>query len=337
MAEVKKTARGRWYCTHRDGSEENRNDYWSLKEANKDAVGDFEHMDQAVAAFKEMNLDATLWFQQGGKYVRTIKTLHSENPAETIVVDSNDDEETKAVAEKRMKDAQKARKAAEKAAEKASTEVKPVEKPAPAPKPVAKPATKKTSSKDLPTILFASEKIYEQAIFDTVLSERAAHRQGTHKVKSRAEVSGTGKKPWQQKGTGRARAGSLRNPVFVGGGRAFGPTPERNYSLKVNKKVRKNALVSALTLLAQKDGVVVSDLKVEKVSTKSLIAALSSLEVSTEKTVVVTSDEKVFLSARNLPRLITVKVTSLQIEQILWANKLVISSEDIKYLEGLVK
>ncbi|WHL49462.1 50S ribosomal protein L4 [Mycoplasmopsis bovis] len=77
--------------------------------------------------------------------------------------------------------------------------------------------------------LFASSKIYSQAIFDTIISDRASRRQGTHDVKSRAEVRGGGKKPWRQKGTGRARAGSTRSPIWVGGGRAFGPTPARNY------------------------------------------------------------------------------------------------------------
>lgn len=344
MAE-KKTTRQRWYCTLRDGSEENRKDYWSLKRANKDPIGDYEKQDEAVQAFKDLNLDATLWFQQGGKFVRTIKTLHSDDPKLMITVDSNDDEETIKANEKRMKEVQKARKLLE--AQKAKEAEKPVIKeekstPVKTVKPVKKEATskktttKKNSSK-LSSILFNSEKIYEQAIFDVVIADRASLRQGTHKVKNRAEVSGTGKKPWQQKGTGRARAGSMRNPIFVGGGRAFGPTPERNYKLKVNKKVRKNALVSALTLLAQKDGVVVSNLAVEKISTKNLLAELSSLKIVDAKTLIITSDKQVFLSARNLEKVATTKVTSISVEQLLWADKLVISSEDIKFLEGLVK
>ncbi|WP_027334384.1 50S ribosomal protein L4 [Mycoplasma elephantis] len=205
--------------------------------------------------------------------------------------------------------------------------------------------TKKTAStkasntlnKELPVSLFGSEKIYKQAIFDVVISDRASRRQGTHDVKNRGEVSGTGKKPWQQKGTGRARTGSLKTPVFVGGGRVFGPTPERNYKLKVNKKIRKNALISALTLLAQKNGVIVSETKVSKISTKELVSELKKLGSNNLKTLIVTSDTNVFLSARNLPKVITTKVTSISVEDLLWTDKLIISKNDIQYLEGLVK
>ncbi|UUD37086.1 50S ribosomal protein L4 [Mycoplasmopsis californica] len=199
-----------------------------------------------------------------------------------------------------------------------------------------KPAVK-ALSKDLPASLFGSEKIYKQAIFDVVISDRASKRQGTHKVKNRGEVSGTGKKPWQQKGTGRARTGSLKTPVFVGGGRAFGPTPDRNYKLKVNKKVRKNALISALTLLAQGDKVLVSEIKMDKISTKELVAQLTKHKANNLKTLIVTNETNVFLSARNLPRTITTKVTSISVEDLLWADKLIISKQDIAYLEGLVK
>ena len=111
---------------------------------------------------------------------------------------------------------------------------------------------------ELPSAVFGIE-INNQAMFDTVMMERASRRQGTHSVKSRAEVSGTGKKPWKQKGTGRARQGSLRSPQFVGGGRAFGPRVERNYNLKVNKKVRRLAFLSALSLLAKEGSILVDD------------------------------------------------------------------------------
>ncbi|WP_406613899.1 50S ribosomal protein L4 [Mycoplasma corogypsi] len=190
----------------------------------------------------------------------------------------------------------------------------------------------------LPASLFASEKIYEQAIFDTIISDRASRRQGTHKVKNRAEVSGTGKKPWKQKGTGRARAGSLRSPVFVGGGRAFGPKPNRNYTLKVNKKVRYAAFVSALTMLAEAKAVAVEDFKLAKPSTKELVESLTKLNVMDLKRVlVVTEDVNVFLSARNLKNVTTTKANSLSVEQLLGADVMILSSESLKLIEGRAK
>lgn len=190
----------------------------------------------------------------------------------------------------------------------------------------------------LPKNVFGASTIYPQAMFDTILSERAAKRFSTHKVKTRGEVSGTGKKPWRQKGTGSARAGSLRSPIFVGGGRAFGPTVQRNYNLKVNKKVRKNALISALTLLAKEKAVLVHEFKVSKPSTRDLLIELNKKKIAVLNNVLlVSNDENVFLSARNLPNVNVVKVTSLSIENLVAADVLVISKEDIKYLEGLVK
>ncbi|QGZ97702.1 50S ribosomal protein L4 [Mycoplasma sp. NEAQ87857] len=202
----------------------------------------------------------------------------------------------------------------------------------------AKVANKVEFSADLPKELFASEKIYQQAIFDTILSERASRRQGTHQVKNRAEVSGSGKKPWRQKGTGRARTSSLRTPVFVGGGRAFGPQSERNYSLKVNKKVKYAAFVSALTMLAEDKAVAVNDLTLSEISTKKLVALLTELKVNELKRVlVVTEDLNVFKSARNLQNVATVKANSLSVEQLVGADVMIISNESLKLLEGRIK
>ncbi|MGY6171917.1 50S ribosomal protein L4 [Candidatus Mycoplasma pogonae] len=190
----------------------------------------------------------------------------------------------------------------------------------------------------LPKNVFGLAEISSQAIYDTILSERASKRQGTHKVKNRGEVSGTGKKPWAQKGTGKARTASLRTPVFVGGGRAFGPTTNRNYELKVNKKVRKLALCSALTELATAQEVLVKELTLSKISTKELVATLKQDQLDQLRYVVVVSnDENVFKSARNLKNVVVVKVASLSVEQLVRADALIISESDIKYLEGLVK
>ncbi|VEU76443.1 50S ribosomal protein L4 [Mycoplasmopsis columboralis] len=190
----------------------------------------------------------------------------------------------------------------------------------------------------LPANLFASEKIYEQAIFDTILSDRASRRQGTHQVKNRAEVSGSGKKPWRQKGTGRARHSSMRSPIWVGGGRAFGPQSEKNYSLKVNKKVRYNAFVSALTLLAQDKAVLVDDLKLEAISTKALNEKLAQLNVNNLKRVlVVTEDVVVYKSAKNLPNVQTSKANSLSVEELVGADVMILSQESLSILEGKAK
>ncbi|WP_338822891.1 50S ribosomal protein L4 [Mycoplasmopsis felifaucium] len=193
-------------------------------------------------------------------------------------------------------------------------------------------------SKSLNPSLFASEKIYAQAIFDTIMSDRAAMRQGTHDTKTRAEVRGGGKKPWRQKGTGRARSGSTRSPIWVGGGTVFGPTPERNYNLKVNKKVRKAAFISALTLLAKNNAVIVDDLKLEKISTKAALDKLTSLKVANLKHVlVVTTDEVVYKSLNNLQNVICVKPNSVSVENLIWADVLVLSNEGLANFEGRVK
>ncbi|WP_412031465.1 50S ribosomal protein L4 [Metamycoplasma buccale] len=190
----------------------------------------------------------------------------------------------------------------------------------------------------LPKSVFGIEKIYNQAIFDAILSERASRRFANHKVLTRGEVSGTGKKPWRQKGTGNARAGSMRSPIFVGGGRAFGPTTARNYNLKINKKARKNALLSALTLLANAKSILVKEYKLEKPSTKKLLVELNKDNLALLNNVLlVSNDENVFLSARNLPNVSVTKITSLSIESLIAADVLIISKDDIKILEGMVK
>lgn len=196
---------------------------------------------------------------------------------------------------------------------------------------------KSQNNVEIPGSLFSSEKISQQAMFDSIMSERASRRQGTHKVKSRAEVSGTNKKPWQQKGTGKARTSSLRTPVFVGGGRAFGPTVERNYTLKVNKRVKKLAYVSALTELANANSVIVDKVTLDNISTKALVAKLQDLKVNNLRHILlVTNDTKVFLSARNLQNVVTTKVTSLQVEQLVAADVLIISNEDIEHLRHVL-
>lgn len=193
----------------------------------------------------------------------------------------------------------------------------------------------------LPATVFNIKNVNNQAIFDTILYERASRRQGTHQVKSRAEVSGTGKKPWKQKGTGRARAGSLRSPVFVGGGRAFGPQANRNYNFKVNKKVRKLALLSALTLLAKEKLVLVDDsnsFKLKEIKTKALVEVLKTKKIDDRKHILLVSDDlNIYKAARNLQNVHVVKLESISVENLVWTDALVLSSDDLKKLEGMIK
>ena len=117
-----------------------------------------------------------------------------------------------------------------------------------------------------------------QTIYDAVVLKQASMRQGTHKVKTRSEVSGGGRKPWRQKGTGNARQGSIRAPHFVGGGVVFGPTTERNYTKKQNRKERRLALKSALTYKARENGiVVVENIELSSNKTKDFIKLLEVL------------------------------------------------------------
>lgn len=141
----------------------------------------------------------------------------------------------------------------------------------------------------------------ETAIFDVILMQRASRRQGTHSVKNRSAVSGGGRKPWRQKGTGRARQGSIRAPQWVGGGRAFGPAP-RSYSYKLPRKVRRLALRSALSRKVSQDNLVVVDaLSLDAPKTKEFKNILENLNVNEKVLVVVDKDNtNAHLSARNL-------------------------------------
>ncbi len=229
--------------------------------------------------------------------------------------------------------------AAKKTTTKVAKEVKEVaKKPAITAEKFEKPTKLEFDTSKLNPKLFASNKIYSQAIFDTIISDRASRRQGTHDVKSRAEVRGGGKKPWRQKRTGRARAGSTRSPIWVGGGRAFGPTPARNYKLKVNKKVRFNAFISALTLLAQSKAVVIDDFKLESISTKAAINKLNDLGIKNQKHILIaTNDEVTYKSVANLQNVICVKPSSVSVENLIWADVLVLSTEGYENFEGRIK
>ncbi|CAM9143466.1 50S ribosomal protein L4 [Mycoplasma marinum] len=190
----------------------------------------------------------------------------------------------------------------------------------------------------LPKEVF-SVKVNSQAIFDTIMSDRASRRQGTHKVKNKAEVAGSGIKPWKQKGTGRARAGSKRSPIWVGGGRAFGPKAERNYTLTLNKKVRKLALASSLTLKAKAKAVVIEDFKLETISTKEVVKFIEGLKLTKlqRKVLIVTEDANAFRSAKNIQNVETVKINSISVEKVVNADVIVLSQDHINRLVEVIK
>lgn len=178
----------------------------------------------------------------------------------------------------------------------------------------------------------------KQAQFDSLLSYNAALRQGTHKVKSRAEVSGGGRKPWKQKGTGNARQGSIRSPQWKGGGVVFGPTTERNYLIKLNKKVRNLALRSALSAKLQNNNIIVIDqLAFEKPSTKGMLEILTNLNLNNNKTLIVSdfavNDNNVIKSGRNLTRTQTISSKSINIYDLLHANKVLLTAQAVKNIE----
>ncbi|MGL4647198.1 MAG: 50S ribosomal protein L4 [Mycoplasmoidaceae bacterium] len=148
----------------------------------------------------------------------------------------------------------------------------------------------------------------KQAIFDSILSENSGSRQGTHSTKTKAEVRGGGRKPWRQKHTGKARQGSIRAPQWVGGGVVFGPKPNRNYSIKLNKKIRKLALRSAITFKFQDDCIylLADDVNMKKPSTNKIAIFLEKLALENKKVLFILNEEKTDtfkLSCRNIQKI----------------------------------
>lgn len=179
----------------------------------------------------------------------------------------------------------------------------------------------------------------DHAIYLDVKQFLANQRQGTHKSKERNEVAGSTKKIKRQKGTGTARAGSIKSPVFRGGGRVFGPQP-RDYSFKLNKKLKALARKSALTYKAQDNGLVVlEDLAFDAPKTKEFIKVLNGLSVADKKTLLVLpeSNKNVVLSGRNIKNAKITTADSLNTYDVLNADSLLISESSIEKLENLLK
>ena len=173
----------------------------------------------------------------------------------------------------------------------------------------------------------------EHAMHMAVVQYLANRRQGTHSAKTRAEVRGGGKKPWRQKGTGRARQGSTRSPQWKGGGVVFAPKP-RDYSFKLNKKLKRLALKSALsTKVADSNIIVLDELKLDEIKTKVMVKVLTDIKAEKALIVMDGSNKNVMLSARNIPNVKTASVNTINVYDILKYNTLVVTKEAVAKIE----
>ena len=178
----------------------------------------------------------------------------------------------------------------------------------------------------------------DAVLHNAIIKAAAGFRQGTHATKTRSEVSGGGRKPWKQKGTGNARQGSIRATQWRGGGIVFGPQP-RDYSKKMNKKERRLALLSALSYkLSDNELVVVDSLAVENGKTKEMVAILDKLNLTNYKTLIVVNelDEKVCLAARNLANTKIVLVEEVNTYDVVNADRLLIEEKALNKLEEVL-
>lgn len=179
----------------------------------------------------------------------------------------------------------------------------------------------------------------QQVIYDTVIAERAAMRQGTQKAKTRSEVRGGGRKPWRQKGTGRARQGSIRSPQWRGGGVVFAPTP-RSHAIKINKKVVRLAMRCALSSKVRDNHIVVLDqLTLYTFKTKGLVEVLKTFHLENDK-VVLALDEangNVELAGRNLPNVLVGQYNHISVYQMMNAKHLVITKTAVEKFEEVLK
>ena len=175
--------------------------------------------------------------------------------------------------------------------------------------------------------------VNEHLVHMAVVAQLANKRQGTQKAKTRSEVSGGGRKPWRQKGTGHARQGSTRSPQWTGGGMVFAPTP-RDYTITLNKKEKRAALKSALTSRVNDNKfVVVDELKFEEIKTKNFKAVMNNLKVSKALVVLADNDQNTVLSARNIPEVKTSLVNTINVFDILKYNTVVATKAAVASIE----
>ena len=191
---------------------------------------------------------------------------------------------------------------------------------------------KEVGTMELNDAVFGVE-VNEHLVHMAVLQQLANNRQGTQKAKTRSEVSGGGRKPWRQKGTGHARQGSTRAPQWTGGGVVFAPVP-RDYSFKMNKKEKRAALKSVLTAKVQENKVVILDeLKFDDIKTKAMVNVLNNVKAEKAIVVLKENDEKVMLSARNIADVQTSLVNTINVYDILKHNTLVMTKEAVQAIE----
>ncbi len=191
---------------------------------------------------------------------------------------------------------------------------------------------KEVGKMDLSDSVFGVD-INEHLVHLAVVQHLANNRQGTQKARTRGEVSGGGRKPWRQKGTGHARQGSTRSPQWKGGGVVFAPVP-RDYSFKLNKKEKRTALKSALTSCVQSDRFFVLDeLKLDEIKTKKFCEVLSNLKVSKAVVIVPEDDENVKLSARNVPGVITASVGTMNTYDIMKYSTVIATKDTVAKIE----
>ncbi|MEZ3464506.1 MAG: 50S ribosomal protein L4 [Lachnospiraceae bacterium] len=191
---------------------------------------------------------------------------------------------------------------------------------------------KEVDTIDLSDDIFGVE-VNEHLVHMAVVHQLANKRQGTQKAKTRSEVSGGGRKPWRQKGTGHARQGSTRAPQWTGGGVVFAPVP-RDYSFKMNKKEKRAALKSALTSRVQENKLIVIDeLKFDEIKTKNFKAVMDNLNVAKAYVVLNDNDEKVVMSARNLPNVQTALTNTINVYDVMKGGTVILTKDAVKTIE----
>ncbi len=178
----------------------------------------------------------------------------------------------------------------------------------------------------------------DTVLYDAITLSRASMRQGTHSTKTRSEVSGGGRKPWRQKGTGRARQGSIRSPQWKGGGIVFGPTPEVNYNKKMNKKERRLALKSALSYkVLNSELKALDNLSLESLKTKEMLEIMRNLNLE-KSSLIVTNDlnDNLILASRNIKGVKVVLPNEINVLDVTTYNNLVITEDAIKAIEEVL-
>ena len=176
-------------------------------------------------------------------------------------------------------------------------------------------------------------KVNEHLVHMAVVQQLANKRQGTQKAKTRGEVSGGGRKPWRQKGTGHARQGSTRSPQWKGGGVVFAPVP-RDYSFKMNKKEKRAAIRSALTSKVQDNKLIVLDeLKLDEIKTKKFVAVMNNLKVEKGLVVIAENDKNVVMSARNLADIDTALANMINTYDVMKAKTVVLTKDAVAKIE----